>query len=326
MAKKPSQSSFPILNLEKEKQKFLFDQKYNPQFEYDDNFDDQLLTRHNYSISNELLETASDILQKVLKIYGDEDTFLEQEGPLMSVSDVDKQISEYLKQENLQKRVKIITSNKFVARTSVQNLEDETFELRLRLPYDYRALAFQAMLAHEVGTHMLRWVNEFSQPWHKRHREYGMQEYMPTEEGLAVLNASLHHPAPFFWLPAIYYFSGYHAQTKSFSELNSLLKTYVPNVERRWKICLRVKRGLRDTSEPGGYKKDLVYLTGIFELSKWLRAHNFSAQELYIGKVHHNDIEKMKSFSALTSYSSPSFLKDPLYGKKLDKILKANGI
>lgn len=326
MPKKNIQSSFVITNLAKEQRKFLFDPKYNPQFEYSEDFDESLLGKHAYPISDDLLATATEILQRVLKTHGDEDAFLELEGTQLSAADVEKQISAYIKTENLEKKVRIVTSSNFIARTSVQNLDDETFELRLRLPLDYRSLALPAVLAHEVGTHMLRWINEFRQPWHKRHREYGMREYMPTEEGLAVLHASLFHPAPYFWLPAIYYFAAFHAQTKSFAELNSLLKPYIPSPERRWKICLRVKRGLRDTSEPGGYKKDLVYLTGVSELSQWLRANNFAAKELYMGKVHHDDIEKMKSFSTLSEYTHPSFMDDPQYGKKLEKILKSNGI
>jgi hypothetical protein len=315
-----------ITNLAKEQRKFLFDQKYNPQFEYDGDFDDSILEKYDYHLSEDILKRALEIMQRVLKTYDTEEKFLDQEGPNMTRAEVESQISEYLKKEDLHNRVKVVSSSNFIARTSVANLQDHTFQLRLRLPYDYRKETLVPVLSHEVGTHVMRWINEFQQPWYKHRRDYGMKEYLSTEEGLAVLNAMLFHPAPYFWLPAVYYFAAYNAQTKSFSEVCNLLKPYVANPERRWKIALRVKRGLKDTSEPGGYKKDLVYLNGILEVAEWLRTHNYAAKDLYLGKIHCDDIEKAKSFSALTEYAHPSFLNDPQYDKKIEKILKLNGV
>jgi hypothetical protein len=42
----------------------------------------------------------------------------------------------------------------------------------------------------------------------------------------------------------------------SFVELFNDLEKYVDNPKRRWKAVLRVKRGIADTSEPGGLYKD----------------------------------------------------------------------
>jgi hypothetical protein len=316
--------NFSISNLVREQQKFLFDPRYNPQFTYETEPDESIFARHAYPLSEELLAKAVGIMDRTIKMFGTEEKILAQEGALLSRPDVDKTIQAYLESEHLTPLVKVVSSNQYMSRTSVVTTENKTFELRLRLPLDYREHALPAVLAHEVGTHILRWVNEFQQPWYKKHREYGMREFAPTEEGLAVLHASLFHPSPYFWQPAVTYFAAYHAQTKSFAEVSTLLKPFVPSLERRWKICLRVKRGLHDTSEPGGYKKDLVYLSGLQDVARWLRENDYNAQELYIGKVHHEDLEKMKSFSALQSYQYPAFLNDPNYAKKIEKVLKKN--
>jgi hypothetical protein len=42
----------------------------------------------------------------------------------------------------------------------------------------------------------------------------------------------------------------------SFVELFNDLAKYVDNTRKRWKYVLRVKRGLGDTSLPGGLYKD----------------------------------------------------------------------
>lgn len=52
----------------------------------------------------------------------------------------------------------------------------------------------------------------------------------------------------------------------SFEELHTTLKKYVSNPLRLWKQCVRVKRGIKDTSKKGGMFKDQVYLRGAIEL------------------------------------------------------------
>jgi len=46
------------------------------------------------------------------------------------------------------------------------------------------------------------------------------------------------------------------ASEMSFSELFKDLEKYVDDERRRYKYVLRVKRGLTDTSKPGGLYKD----------------------------------------------------------------------
>ena len=61
---------------------------------------------------------------------------------------------------------------------------------------------------------------------------------------------------PFLYKAALNYYSAYMASKLSFVELFNDLEKYVDNPKRRWKCALRVKRGIIDTSEPGGMYKD----------------------------------------------------------------------
>ena len=49
------------------------------------------------------------------------------------------------------------------------------------------------------------------------------------------------------------------AVSKGFYELFNLLNNYV-SIDDSWNLTLRVKRGLEDTSQVGGFLKDSLYL------------------------------------------------------------------
>jgi hypothetical protein len=61
---------------------------------------------------------------------------------------------------------------------------------------------------------------------------------------------------PYLFKPALNYYACYKASEMSFVELFNDLAKYVDNPKKRWKYVLRVKRGLGDTSQPGGLYKD----------------------------------------------------------------------
>lgn len=55
---------------------------------------------------------------------------------------------------------------------------------------------------------------------------------------------------------ALNYYAAYHASKMSFVDLFNDLVKYIDDKMSRFKFVLRVKRGLMDTSEPGGLYKD----------------------------------------------------------------------
>ena len=66
----------------------------------------------------------------------------------------------------------------------------------------------------------------------------------------------------YLYKPALNYYMCCKASELSFTELFNDLEKYVDCPQLRYKYVLRVKRGLNDTSKPGGLYKDQVYLEG----------------------------------------------------------------
>jgi hypothetical protein len=71
---------------------------------------------------------------------------------------------------------------------------------------------------------------------------------------------------PFMYRSALNYYAAFMAKELSFVELFKALERYVETPQSRWKFCLRVKRGLTDTSMKGGLYKDQVYLEGAIKV------------------------------------------------------------
>ncbi len=97
---------------------------------------------------------------------------------------------------------------------------------------------------------------------------------------------------PFLFKPALNYYACYKASELSFVELFNDLEKYVDNPKKRWKYVLRVKRGLSDTSQPGGLYKDQVYLEGAIKILKNRKDLNFKL--LYCGKINIEDLKRPK--------------------------------
>jgi len=91
------------------------------------------------------------------------------------------------------------------------------------------------------------------------------------------------------------YYSSCKASELSFVELYNDLEKYIDEPKRRWKACVRVKRGLKDTSTIGGLYKDKVritkaYLEGAVKLLKQRNKIDF--EKLYVGKISVEDTAK----------------------------------
>jgi hypothetical protein len=61
---------------------------------------------------------------------------------------------------------------------------------------------------------------------------------------------------PYLYKSALNYYMAAKASQMSFVDLFNDISKYIDDKYSRWKYVLRVKRGLMDTSEPGGLYKD----------------------------------------------------------------------
>ncbi len=143
---------------------------------------------------------------------------------------------------------------------------------------------------HEVGTHILRTENGHSQPLEMF--EVGLSDYLETEEGLAtvmeernkILSSSLLKKYAGRVLAA-------NQVEHSFYTIVSQLLEYFERHEA-FEIAHRIKRGLSDTSQAGGFSKDYIYLSGRNLVKDYLSSGG-EIERLYLGKIAVNHVTDM---------------------------------
>jgi len=309
------------INLLEEKEKFLKDNSYNPQFIYSEEIPEEKLYQYGKP-QQKYLALAQEILDKAY--FGrNEADLLMMEGKELSETEVEEKIKSFLDMHNLNDRYDIIWSNTYVSRTSITKNN-----IKLRLPADFRKEGLLGMLYHEIGTHALRRVNYEKQTWFNKKKELGFHDYLKTEEGLAVLHSLIPQSFKLAHKTSKYYLASYHAQKSSFSELWKQMAPFTQNIEKKWALCFRQKRGLKDSSLPGGYSKDLVYFEGMIKTWKYLEKNNFDISGLYYGKIALEDVKKALELSPNFNPILPSFFSTNIekYKKELAIIGQENFI
>jgi len=155
------------------------------------------------------------------------------------------------------------------------------------------------VVVHEIGTHVVRAINGENQPY--RIFRTGLPNYLMTEEGMAVnaeeINGCLK-------MNTLRRYAGrvvavHLALQTSFRQVFEELREYF-NEELAWRITLRVKRGLIDTSKPGAYTKDYLYLHGYYEVNRFLEERGDKGlTTLYYGRIGLEHVPLMKKIEGL---------------------------
>lgn len=309
------------LNLAEEKKKFFFDPNYNPQFVYEQPIPEQYLTEKYGEFGGELMQKAKEICDSVIADYSKESSYLDAvEGKILTQEETVRFVTEYLTKNDLENKVTLRFVTNAIARTRMDG-----YVMYIRLPIEYREKSLLGVLDHEIGTHVFRRINDDKQSWCEKRQEYGLGSYLETEEGLAVLHFHLHASDYRIWFEAIQYYACALGAQHGFARVYTDLRSYIDDKDRRFKITLRAKRGMTDTSKPGGYTKDQVYLRGVVKIAKWLRANEYDVKKLYVGKVSLEDLPKVQKYSSDYNPIVPKFLQSKEYRKKIEKILQVNG-
>lgn len=138
--------------------------------------------------------------------------------------------------------------------------------------------------AHEIETHLLRGFNGSLQPYEIFATE-AIPGYLPTEEGLALYNEEKARVLSPEWskIYAGRVIAVNKALSFSFGDIyNYLLQFFSP--QEAFQLTLRAKRGLGDTSQPGGFIKDHVYLQGKLLIEDYIKKGG-KIKPLYAGKI-----------------------------------------
>ena len=142
----------------------------------------------------------------------------------------------------------------------------------------------QALIQHEVGTHILTYYNGKAQPLHQLY--IGSPGYEELQEGLAVLSEWLVGglDQDRMRLLAARVITVHHlTKGSTFSENFWRLKDdYNFSDETAWDVTMRVHRG-------GGLTKDAVYLRGLVHLLDYLK-QGHELEPLLIGKIRQDYI------------------------------------
>eukprot|EP00747_Dinoflagellata_sp_TGD_P007720 gnl/TRDRNA2_/TRDRNA2_117354_c1_seq1.p1 gnl/TRDRNA2_/TRDRNA2_117354_c1~~gnl/TRDRNA2_/TRDRNA2_117354_c1_seq1.p1 ORF type:complete len:248 (+),score=22.59 gnl/TRDRNA2_/TRDRNA2_117354_c1_seq1:3-746(+) len=159
---------------------------------------------------------------------------------------------------------------------------------------------------HEIGTHVLRYLNDEAQVWHRHRDEWSLVDSWVTEEGLATLNTYLSMSCKLLFSQALRYWAVCQGARVGFCELFRLLQAYEPDKELRFRMCCRVKRGMIDTSKPGALCVDQAYFRGAVELLRCAEDVDFVG--LYSGQLALQDLSRMSPYIRKRAVRLPEFL------------------
>jgi uncharacterized protein (TIGR02421 family) len=180
----------------------------------------------------------------------------------------------------------------------------------------------QALLQHEVGTHLLTYYNGLSQPFQQLHS--GFAGYDGLQEGLAVLTE---HLVGGLSVPRMRVLAARVVAARMVIEgagfidtFRALNRDYGFPQRVAYTITMRTHRG-------GGLTKDAVYLRGLIELLEYLQGKG-ELEALFVGKIatsHVPLIQELRHRRVLAPPPlRPRYLELPGVSERLERI--RNGV
>lgn len=176
-----------------------------------------------------------------------------------------------------------------------------------------------ALIQHEVGTHMLTYCNGHRQPLRLMYA--GLAGYEQIQEGIAVLSEFFVGGLTINRLKVL------AARVMAVQTLidgadfietfSTLCESYGFSSKTAFNIAMRVHRG-------GGYTKDAIYLTGLIQLLNFIKDGG-DVSKMYAGKYaleHLPLIEELTHLAIVKKPSLPSFLSSPQAKEKISSIKK----
>ncbi len=274
-------------NLQEEKIKFFASgYTYNPQFHYDQPIDESQLTQYGRP-KWWLLWQAKWIVWRYKNNLQKHPIHLEKD--VVSKKEIELLIENRLSLYNINREYSLLFSDKFVGRIAV-NLKHK--QIKIRTPIQINKHEIEAVLAHEIDTHLLRQKNSEKQVWHGSKKKFGFKNHTKTEEGLAVINEMIAAKQTLPYKQALNYLSIDLALKSDFVSVFNFFLSAWNDPERAWTWTVKKKRGLTDTSRKGGFTKDVVYFEGLISVLKYAKKNNYDLQALYYGKIDVDDVKQ----------------------------------
>ncbi|CRG99999.1 conserved Plasmodium protein, unknown function [Plasmodium relictum] len=314
-----------------ESQKKFFESKMliNPIFNYnitDEEVDNIFNKCSGDKIDFNLFYEARRIIQIVKEKFKTYDNYEKSTfcNKLVTKYEFKNYIMKYLQSSGIKDKVKIEFKENTLSAVQVFK-RGNTYFIQLQ-SQDIQKKLMQSLCDHEIGTHLLRMINHQNNNLEK----YNINSCHSTEEGLAVINSMYTLRKNYLLLvsPALKYLTVCLGNFYSFSKLYIFLNDFIKDSDKCFKMCARVKRGLRDTSIPGSVYHDQLYFIGSYSILKWYKNINFPL--LYSGNIGLKHLNDISNYVDTTKNILPSFLSNKkklcIYMKFLEKVSYINGI
>jgi hypothetical protein len=177
-----------------------------------------------------------------------------------------------------------VGKSKRIVKNGVRTLIHDQ-ELKIDENIRKRVTNIKKTIIHEIGTHVLRSINGFA-PGYDALGKANLVDYLDVEEGLAMWNEENAGVLSYgmFRKKVLNLWMAYIGENLSFRELFNILNAIVPRQDA-FDLVYRMKRGLSDTSSPGLYYKDVVYLRGYWKVRRRLEKDATLYKKLYAGKI-----------------------------------------
>lgn len=179
------------------------------------------------------------------------------------------------------------------------------------------AARVDALIQHEVGTHLLTWCNGRSQ--RLKQLQHGLAGYEELQEGIAVLAEYLAggmSPARLRILAGRVIIADACAGGASFIDSYRLLRRYGFGKRAAFSLVVRIYRS-------GGFTKDLVYLRGLLTVLDHL-SQGGELEPLFVGKIaatHLPIVRELQSRRVLTPPGVlPRYLERPEAQVRLERV------
>ena len=190
--------------------------------------------------------------------------------------------------------------------------------VRVRHDVDFATAELRRLIVHEIGTHVFRSANSHLQS--PRILAHGLAGYLSTEEGLAVWHEREFGVTSVEVLRryALRYVACQSALMGDFCTVVDELVPYTTPAEA-FEIAVRVKRGLVDTSVPGGFLKDQAYFGGAAEITAHLAAYPADYELLMASKW------PITKAGLLRELDETDMLRPPMY-RTTDALVSATAV
>lgn len=213
-----------------------------------------------------------------------------------------------------------------------------------------RKQGIHCFAAHEIGTHLVRSLNEGFQPWSSNRAQFSLSQYhgrqaIETEEGLASLNTAVPARHKYLYSPALLYYAICVASKKTHAQLVDDLQEFLPNYEARVKMANRVKPNGKTVSKGQAYFEGAVRILHVIFNEHFLNdspchcqhtCHKWSASKgisdihmLFAGRVSIEELacRRINRVARSETLAIPHFAKDVhAYKQMLLEIGKINHI